>query len=124
MLDELLQQWAALEPERCTKISDVHFLIREPEADDRRFWRIRTNATSEGLAKLQASVQGAIDTRGLRYRLENDANTHHAMVMEQETGRYAQSDHPEPAVALLRAYVNWLAIAVKAEAITGGATNA
>lgn len=119
MLDEL-RQWAALEPERCRKLSTGHFLLCELKPDDRRYWRVGADVDSLSLAKLEASLRAAVATRGLLFKVENTREgSYHATVLDPETGSYASGKGAEAAVALLQAYTAWLAIEQKAEAIGG-----
>lgn len=103
-----LQHWSLLEPDRCRPFASTGFHTREPVQGDRRWWLVRVEGDAHSLSRLQASVQGAIAARGLRYTLEGTLDTHYAKVFEPEIRRYALGKDTEPSVALLKAYARWL----------------
>ena len=89
-LTALLNKWAELDPNHYSGFD---------------FWADRY----EQLAKLQRTVQEALQANRLLYRLENTKEgIHHTTVLSLDNGRHAIGDDPDPALALLKAYVNWL----------------
>ncbi|MBD2021689.1 hypothetical protein H6F43_16030 [Leptolyngbya sp. FACHB-36] len=107
---DLLVQWSDLEPQRCaitragigSTVFDLRFTSVEVEHS------LDLNPVIAAI--VQSAVQRAITARQLRFSLVN-ANEYHVSLMEFEGSAIAwrcKTEHAEPAIALLEAYLRWL----------------
>lgn len=106
-LMRLLKHWAELEPERCEitqNTCQVHVRGFAYRLDQ------ETASLPVQLMRLQIVLQSAIRDQGVRLRLEDDGDRWYVTLIHPEIPASAfTAQNNEPAIALLTAYVNWLA---------------
>jgi hypothetical protein len=128
-MNELLEKWAVIEPERC-KVNSPHpndYLISYRESWVRPFWHVEWEGPPSDVC-IQAATQEAIEARGWRWMLRgtdllpNDPISHSAVVYGTRDGSkqgrqdLAREFGETAAGAILAAYLTALGTLMEADA--------
>lgn len=118
MIRDLLQKWAELEPDRCElHVGSAQLLKVFPHPWVINFSAIEIELSLYDVPTLLIAVMNAIVNRGGCYGLENakdpDQQTY-ARIANPQSGTYAAASDENCAIALLKAYLQWLEVEVKA----------
>lgn len=120
---DFLKRWAELEPERCRTRLAIGHTVRIAELEifiypHEKGPRVKTLNRSHILT----AVLEAITTHNLRLKLENDSQGQwHSLLMFTELQAAFLGSNPDPGLAILEAYLDWLEFGRDdAEANAGG----